>query len=246
MLRPLAFALAAAFAASSAAAAAAPAATPTKALRTLVYSVRYSATSRNDEQTSGFTGAGGAVSVGSATTTRTATTADDGTLTVAVIAATADGGLVVDASFAGKKDAQPVIRVAILPDGRLSAPPGAELSPASRRVLPMLARGVVAGRRIETGATWAIEAAEPARGRETFRVTAVDGDIATLDIDVSDVVPGPRGFDEHGKLVAVYDTARLRPTKFTYTGTARHQAGLEQYVTMSLHLDATLVSDTFG
>jgi hypothetical protein len=221
----------------------APAAKP---LRTLVYSVQFTATTTNEEHTSGFTGTGGATPYGNATTKRAANVDDTGMLTANIVAASGDGGLVVDASFAGKTTTQPAVRVAVFPDGHLSYAPGADLSPQAARVLPLLARGLIAERDVSPGSSWTIPAVPPTKGSYTYHVTTMDGDTATFAIDIDTTLPGPKGFDEHGKATAVYDTVRLCPTRYDLVATSRHQPAMDQYVTSNAHLTATLVSDTFA
>lgn len=217
-----------------------------KPLRTLVYSVQYSTSTTNEEKSSGFDTWNVATPYGSATTRRTSSADDSGTLTANVVAATPDGGLAVDAAFAGKSATQPAVRVIIYPDGRLSAPPSATLGPEALRILPLLARGIVADRTVVPGSSWSLQLAPPAKGAYTFHVMAVDGDTARLGIDVDMSVPGAKGYDEHGKATATYDTAKLCPLQFDYTGVSRHSPAMDQYVTSTEHLTATLVSDSFA
>jgi hypothetical protein len=238
------FALAAAGAPSAGSAQAAQ--LPAKPLRTLVYSVQFTAKTTNEEHTSGLSSESGALAAGSATTRRTSNVDDSGTLTAAVVAAPGDGGLVIDASFAGKATTQPPVRVAVYSDGRLTYAPGADLSPEAARLLPLLARGIVAERDVSPGSSWTIAAPPPLKGAYTYHVTAVDGDTASFGIDIDMSAPGPKGFDEHGKATAKYDTKRLCPTQFDYTGTSRHQPAMDQYVTTTAHLTAALVSDSFA
>ncbi len=217
-----------------------------KPLRTLVYTVQFSANTTNEEKSSGFNANNGSSPYGSGTTRRTSSVDDSGTMTANVIAATKDGGLAIDASFAGKTSSQPAVRVVVYPDGRLSVPPGAQVSPEVTRLLPLLARGLVAERTIAPGSSWAIPATPPVKGAYTFHVTAVEGDAATFAIEVDMSAPGPQGYDEHGKAIARYDTAKLCPLTYDYTGTSRHQPSMDQYVTTTAHLTATLVSDSFA
>lgn len=220
-----------------------------KPLRTLVYSIQFSTQTKNAEQTSGFSGndAGPAGSgIGHGLVERNANASDDGTLTVDVIGATPDAGLVVDASFAGKASSQPRTRIAIFPDGRLSFNPQAELSPAALRLLPLLARGLIAGRSVEPGSTWKTELAAPAKGSVTYRVSDLQGEVATIAIDADIRVTGPRGYDEQDHGTARYATDRLCPVSYDLTAHSRHQPSTEQYVTENARLTATLVSDTFA
>jgi len=217
-----------------------------KPLRTLVYSVQFSSQSRNSEQTSGFTGAGGGSSAGHGAVERSSSASDEGTLTIDVIAASADNGLVVDAAFAGKTSAQSRIRVAILPDGRLSFDPHQQLLPEAARILPLLARGIVAGRDVSVGSAWTAAVQPPAKGSIAFRVTALEGPQATLTIDSEITVPGPQGFDEQDHVTTKYATDLLCPLTYTLETHSRHQPSPEQYVTSTARLTATLVSDTFA
>ncbi|MEA2689918.1 MAG: hypothetical protein QOD51_2525, partial [Candidatus Eremiobacteraeota bacterium] len=244
MIRSLSFAVALALGAAAAPSVSSAQSAPAvvKPLRTLVYSVQFTAKTTNEEHGSGLSSENGAQAAGSATTRRTSNVDDSGTLTASVVAAPSDGGLVIDTSFTGKSANQPAIRVAVYPDGRLTYAPGADLSPEAARLLPLLARGIVADRDVSPGSSWTIAAPAPLHGAYTYHVSAVDGDTATFGIDVDMSAPGPKGFDEHGKATAKYDTKRLCPTQFDYTGTARHQPAMDQYVTTTARLTATLVS----
>ena len=219
---------------------------PARPLRTLVYAVQYSATTTNEEQNSGLGAGGGAALYGSATTKRTSNVSDSGTLTANVVAASSDGGLVIETSFAGQASAQAAVPVAVYPDGRLGFAAGTPLSPEAARVLPLLARGIVANRDVSPGSSWTVPFAAPVKGAYVYRVTALDGDVATFAIDLDMTVPGAQGFDEHGKATAQYDTKNLCPTRLDYTGVARHQPSMGQYVSTNAHLTATLVSDSFA
>ncbi len=215
-----------------------------KPLRTLVYRVAFSASNRNEEQTSGFTGVGGGTGTGGGMVSRSGSVADDGTLTVDVVAATADGGLVVDAAFAGTNVEQAPARVAIFADGRLSYRPGLELAPEAAYVLPLLARGMIAERQIDVNASWTSPVPAPGSGTATYRVTAVADDQATLEITRTVTVGGGRGFDETDRGTVVYDTTHLDPRSFDLTAVLRHTVS-SQYVTSTQRITANLVSDSF-
>jgi hypothetical protein len=224
----------------------AAAAEPRAPLRTLVYTIAYSTQARNEERTSGFTSTGNAVPMGNASIDRTADVNDDGTLTIDVVAATNDGGLVVDAAFAGKTTTQPGMRVAIFSDGRLSYDPRQTLSAEAARVLPLLARGLIAGRDISPGSTWSASAPfGSSRGTMTYRVKHVEGERVDLTIQGTITVPGPRGFSEVDEGSTTYATDRLCPIAYELDAHSRHQPSAEQYVTESAHLSARLVSDSF-
>lgn len=225
--------------------ASARAADPTP-IRTLIYSVTITETTRNEEHTSGFRDGGrGATPIGSARVDRQSSVADEGTLTVKVIAATGDGGLAVDASYAGKNSNQPVVRIAIFPDGRLTYNPSAEVSIATLRVLPLLARGLTAERNVSPGSVWSTSVPVPASGTIAYRVDHVDGEKATLAIQSHAVMPGPRGYIEDGVATALYATDRLCPISYQLDALAHHQPDVDQYVTVNDRIRAELVSDTF-
>ena len=220
-----------------------------KPLRTLVYAVQFSAQTRNAEQTSGFTGSDTgpqSTGVGHGLVERSSTVSDDGTLTVDVVGASADAGLVVDASYTGKNSAQAPVRVAIYPDGRLAFDPLKPLSPQAARLLPLLARGFVAGRDVSAGSTWKTEVAAPAKGTVTYRVSEIQGEVATIAIDGEIKVVGARGYDEVDHGTTRYATDRLCPVSYDLTARSRHQPTADQTVTENAHLTATLVSDTFA
>ncbi len=140
--------------------------------------------------------------MGRATTERTDSHSDKGTLTANVVAATPDGGLVIDASFAGNDVSQPVVRVAVFPDGRLGVPPDSRLLPAVARILPLLARGIVAGRTIDVGSTMDVP---PPGGAPNVQSDGPRRQRCEFAIALHETIPG-RGFDESGDATAVYDT----------------------------------------
>jgi hypothetical protein len=243
MRRLLAFAVAAALAAPLAASAADA---PAKPMRTLVYSVQLSTVTKNEEQTSGFSGGGGGISTGHGAVARMSEASDEGSLTVDVIGATPDLGLVVDAAFAGKNSHQSAIRVAIFPDGRLSYDPAKQLSVEAARLLPLLARGLLNGRDVAPGATWKTDVPEPAKGTTTYRIIDVHGTQATIGIEADIKVPGPRGYDEQGQGKTTYATDRVCPVIVDLQARSRHSPSPEQYVTTSTHFTASLTSDSFA
>lgn len=216
-----------------------------KPLRTLVYAVQFTAQTKNAEQTSGFDAGGSGGGIGHGMVERGSTETDDGTLTVDVIAPTADAGLVVDAGWVGKKTSHAPVRVGIHADGSLSYDPGKGLGPQARRFLPLLARGVVAARNVAPGSTWTTPLPAPVKGMTTYRVAALDGEVASLAIDTDMSVTGPHGFDEQDHATARYATDKLCPVTYDVQARSRRQASPDQYVTEIAHLTATLVSDTF-
>ena len=241
----LAFSVAAAVA-CSAPLAASGADAPITPLRTLVYSVQVSTLTKSEEQTSGFNAGGNGGSIGHGAVARSAEASDDGSLTVNVIGATPDLGLVVDAAYAGKNTHQPAIRVAIFPDGRLGYDPARQLSLEAARILPLLARGLLNGRDLAAGATWKTDAPEPAKGVMTYRIIDVRGTQATIGIEAELKVPGPRGYDEQDQSKTTYATDRVCPVIVDLQARTRHSPSGEQYVTTSVHLTASLVSDSFA
>ncbi len=219
-----------------------------KPMRTLVYAVQSSTQTSNAEQTSGFTG-GDKGPAGTATghgmVERKSSESDDGKLTVDVAGGTSDGGLIVDAAYAGRSLSHGPIRVAIFSDGRLSFDPAKPLAPEALRLLPLLARGLVAGRDVSVGSTWKVQLQPPAHGSITYRVSELRGEQATLAIESDIKVPGPRGYDEQDRGTAEYATDRLCPVSFDLQAHSRHQPSPEQYVTSNEHFTARLVSDSF-
>jgi hypothetical protein len=253
----LAFAAAVAFAAPLAASAADTPA-PTKVLRQLVYDVTYSAHTTHETKSSGFNsgyggGGGGngevnnpSVSAGSGAASQYMNGDDRGKLTIDVVAATTDGGLVVDTAFAGAKITQPKTRVAIYADGRMSVDPAHPLAPETARVLPLIARGFIADRDVAAGSTWSTPAAAPAKGSTTYRVQSSDGHLARIAIEGVWSMPGPTGFDESDQGVTTYATDVVSPVSYDLTARIHRQLGIDQSMTTSAHLTATLVSDTMA
>jgi hypothetical protein len=208
--------------------------------------VQLSTVTKNEEQTSGFSGTGGAVASGHAAVSRSSEVSDEGSLTVDVIGATGDLGLVVDAAFAGKNSHQPAIRIAIFPDGRLAYDPAKPLSVEAARLLPLLSRGLLNGRDVEAGMTWKTDAPAPAKGTTTYRIIDVHGTQATIGIESDIKVPGPRGYDEQDQGKTTYATDRVCPVLVELQARSRHSPSTEQYVTTNMHLTASLISDTFA
>jgi opacity protein-like surface antigen len=249
----LALAVAAAFAAPLAASADAPA--PIKPLRQLVYDVTYSARTTHEVKSSGFNGGFGAgtsgdgnssVAAGSGAASQYMNGDDRGKLAIDVIAATTDGGLVVDASFTGTVNVQPKTRIAIFEDGRISADPAHPLVPAVARMLPLIARGFIANRDVSAGSTWSIPAPAPSKGSTTYRVQSSDGQRARIAIEGVLSMPGPTGFEESDQGTTTYATDLVSPISYDLTARIRRQLGIDQSMTTSAHITATLVSDSFA
>jgi len=225
---------------------------PIRPIRSLVYDVSYSAHSRHDKKTSGFNGGyggdpnGGSPGVGGSGTASVAMDASDsGRLTIDVIAATGDAGLVVDVTYTGRLNGQPTMRVALYPDGRITADPSKSLSTEALHILPLLARGFMANRTVEVGASWTVPAPAPAKGATTFRVSGVDGANATIALDGSISVGGVNGFDESDHGTTTYATDLISPLSYDVTARIRRQLSGEETITTDAHLVAKLVSDTF-
>lgn len=224
---------------------------PIKPLRTLVYDVQSSAHSQHEKQTSGFNGSYGmsgnaGVSSGNGTAGVALDGTDRGRLTIDVIAATGDGGLVLDTAYAGKLSSQPKIRVALYPDGRLSADPSKPLGPEALHVLPLLARGFIANRNVSPGASWSMSAPPPAKGATTYRVSKLDGDEATITLEGSITLPGVNGFQESDRGTTTYATNLSSPVSYDVNARIRRQLGVDETVTTDTHMTITLVSDSFA
>ncbi|MDQ6942197.1 MAG: hypothetical protein M3169_06735 [Candidatus Eremiobacteraeota bacterium] len=254
----LAFAVAAALAAPLAASAAdPPVAVSAKPLRQLVYDVTYSARTTHEVKSSGFNGgygggsgtpadSGNGVGAGSGAVSQYMNGDDHGKLAIDVIAATLDGGLVVDASFTGSVNVQPKTRVAIFKDGRMSVDPAHPLAPETARVLPLIARGFIADRDVAAGSSWSTPAAAPAKGSTTYRVQSSDGHLARIAIEGVWSMPGATGFDESDQGTTTYATDIVSPVSYDLTARIHRQLGVDQSMTTSAHLTATLVSDTMA
>lgn len=217
-----------------------------KPLRTLVYEVAYTIQSSRDLHVSGLTGGDQhATESGRAAVQRGFTSLDRGTLQIDVVAAPLDGTLVVDASYTGHESRHPPIRVVIYRDGALSYDPKYTLSAQARRILPLLARGVLAERDISPGSTWSTPLAKPAAGTTTYRISHRRENLATLVIAADFTVPGPSGFEEHDDATTDYATDVLCPVTYDGRFRVRRQVGPEQLESSDLRVTARLVTDTF-
>jgi hypothetical protein len=222
-------------------------------LRSLVFDVAYSAHSKHEKKTSGFNGGyGGDPGAGSAGVSGSGTAgiavdgSDNGRLTIDVIAAPKDGGLVIDAQYSGRLGNQPKMRIALYADGRLSADPTKTIDPAVLHVLPLLARGFVSNRDVSPGATWTVAAPPPLKGSTTYRVTALDGQFATLALEGSRSMSGTSGFEETDRGTTKYATDLIVPISYDVNSRIRRQLAIDESVTTDAHLTVTLVSDTFA
>lgn len=216
------------------------AAEPLKPIRTIVYNVSYALSVLRLEQTAGF----GAAS-GHGLVENRMSSSDEGTLTVAVVAAPQDGGLVTDVTFTGKTTSQPTIRVAIAFDGQLSYDPTQTLFMGAARLLPFLAYGLLTEHQIAAGQSWSVPALSPTTGSSAYRVETVDGTHAVLAIDSKLALGGPRGFDEHTQGTTTYATDVLAPITLALTSTARHEIPPNRSDNTTSHLVATQVNDSF-
>jgi len=221
-------------------------------LRSIVFDVAYSAHSTHEKRTSGFNGAyGNGMNTGPAALGGPATAAvgldgtDTGRMTVDVIAAAKDGGLVVDAAYAGKLGSQPKTRIVVYPDGRLSADPTKTLDPTVVQVLPLFARGFIANRDVSPGSSWTTPAPPPLKGSTTYRVTALDGQYATLALEGSRTLSGVNGFEETDRGITKYATDLIVPISYDVNSHIRREPSMDETVTTDAHVVVTLVSDSF-
>jgi hypothetical protein len=217
-----------------------------KPLRVIVYDVTYAVTTTRREKTSGFTGNGMSASNGSPFVNNHFGGGDDGTVTVAIVAATLDGGLVADVGFVGKKTTQPTVRVAILRNGALSFDPHKELYPEASLLLPLLARGLMADRTIDVGQSWAMPAPEPVSGETTYKVAAVDGNRATLAFQTTLYKKAPPPYSESATGNVVYATDLLSPLTLDIHSIVRRPVQGDVDDTIDSWVTAKLRSDTFA
>lgn len=221
------------------------AADASKPLRVLVYDVNYTTTTLRREHTSGFTEGGTSVTT-SGIVDRRFGGDDAGTLTVAIVAATQDGGLVADVTFSGKEKSQPVVRVAILQDGRLSYDPRLSLSGPAIALLPFLARGLVAERDVNPDSSWTIQAKAPSTGTTTYKVVSLDADVATIDVTSTVSVRGRDAYAESVTGRTAYAVDKLSPLSLELNGTTRRDVNMGESETTEIHLSAKLHSDSFA
>ena len=227
--------------------AAAARAEQSKPLRTLTYDIAYTLQTVRDSRVSGLTGGQPHdQESGRAAVQRGFAVNDHGTLQIDVIAAPADGTLVVDATYTGRETKQPAMRVAVFPDGVLSYDPKLPLSAPARRILPLLARGILAEHDVSPGSSWTTPFAKPASGTTTYRVSHRDQTRATIALVADFTVLGPSGYEEHDDGTTTYATDVLCPV--TYDGRFRVRAQLtpDQLESADSHVRATLLSDTFA
>jgi hypothetical protein len=213
----------AAAAALLACAGAARAADAPKPLRVLVYDVAYSTTTVRREHTSGFSNSGSGIGTGSGAVDRR-----------------------FGSDVVGKSMTQPVIRVAIAKDGSLSYDPKTQLSGQALGLLPFLSRGLIAEREVNPGSTWSVSALAPAAGTTTYRVTAVDGKRATLELDSSITMKGGSAFTQAAQGKTVYATDLLSPVSVDLHTVIRRDLSIDLADTTDARLSATMVSDTFA
>jgi hypothetical protein len=216
-----------------------------KPLRKLTYHVVYDVQSTYTQATSGINPDGGSYS-GSGTQRQDAIDKNEGTLTLAVIAATPDGGLLVEASFDGDVRSWRAGRLAIYADGRIRYDRRTEVGPEGERVIPFLARGLVADHVVLAGQSWVIPAPKPQTGSISYRVDAMDDPIAKMRVESDIHMAGAGAFDESTHAAIVYDTQRLCPKSVDVTAIDRRTIGMNANETTKSHTLATLTSDVFG
>jgi hypothetical protein len=218
-----------------------------KPLRTLTYDVAYTLSTSQDVRVSGLTGGQPHdMETGRAAVQRGFNSNDRGTLQIDVIAAPADGTLVVDATYTGRESKQPAIRVVVFSDGSLSYDPKRVLSAQARRVVPLLARGILADHDVSPGSSWTTPFAKPASGTTTYRVSHREDTRATIAIAADFTVPGPSGYEEHDDGTTSYATDVLCPLTYDGRFRVRRQITPEQLESADSHVTATLVSDSFA
>jgi hypothetical protein len=138
------------------------------------------------------------------------------------------------------------MRVAILKDGSLSYDPKTQLSGQAMVLLPFFSRGLIAERDVNPGSTWSVQAFAPAAGATTYRITAVDGMRATLEVDASITMKGGSGFTESVQGKTVYATDLLSPISIDLHTVIRRDLSIDLADTTDSRLSATMVSDTFA
>jgi hypothetical protein len=218
-----------------------------KPLRTLTYDVAYTLQSTRDSRVSGLTGGQPHdTEAGRAAVQRGFNSTDRGTLQIDVIAAPADATLVVDAGYTGRETKQPPIRIAVYPDGKLTYDPKRLLSAQARRIVPLLARGLLAEHDVSPGSSWTTPVEKPATGTTTYRVSHRDDTRATIAITADFTVPGPSGYEEHDDGTTTYAVDVLCPVTYDGHFRVRHQITPEQLESSDSRVSATLVSDTFA
>jgi hypothetical protein len=214
-----------------------------KPLRVLVYNASVSSRSRISEQVSGFSGFGGGT--GGTHADRTSSEGDSGTVTFSIMKVTADGGLLIDCAFESKAGPSAPVTIGLYGDGRLAIPANAVPAQEIVYLLPMLARGFVAGRAVDVGTKFSVPQPAPLKGNADYTVTSVDGSVAALTFSETRTMPGPRGFDAGGTGRATYDLDKLRPNSYVLDEHARRQPSSTMSVEDDTHVEASLVSDTF-
>jgi len=219
---------------------------PLKTLRALVYHVIYDFQSTYTQATSGMNGGGGASSGGSGTQRQDAIDKNEGTLKLNVVAATQDGGLVIDSSFDGDKQSWSTVRIALYPDGRISYDATKQVGPEGARVIPFLARGLLAEGEITPGKTWTAPPPKPETGTVTFRVDDVTDPLVKMHVTSDVHLTGVSAMDETTDTALVYDAKRLCPTSVDLRATDRRTMEMNGNETRKIHIFATQTSDTFG
>ena len=184
--------------------------------------------------------------MGNATTQHNTRTGEHGTIRIDVLAATPDGGLIATVTYAGDGQPIPATRVGIDEAGALRFDPAHPPNPQIVILLPLLARGFVAGREIVRGATWTTAIAPPANGKATYAIRSVDGEQAEIGIEADFVVRGVNGYDAHSSGTTMYATDRLCPLAVDVATRTRRESGIGLYEVSDAHLTARLASDSYA
>lgn len=218
-----------------------------KPLRTLSYDVAFSMVTERERKLSGLNIENPDFSGGVAPNSQTQNFGidDSGRMRLAVVAATGDGGLVVDESYDGKVTRQAPLRIAIVADGRLGHDPKQPPAPEALYVLPLLARGLVAGREIVPGTSWTVPTPGAADGTTTYRVTELAGSTATIAVVADLHHTGIDAFDRHDEGAISYDVDRLVPRALDIR-TRLRRSTLDTVDITDTHVAATLISDSFA
>ena len=214
---------------------------PAIPLRTLIYATEYDVVSRRERLNSPVANATQPRATAAPAGYARPPSAIAGRLRIDLIAVEPDG-IVFDTSLSGGR-VQPTIRVGVTNDGLLRYDAaGGNLSPEVRRLMPLMARGLLADRHVESGVTWRVPEDPPMQGESRTTVVHANAEIADLriDRDRSDL----HGYDDHAVITVVYARRLLDPRSFTYEARIRRPAGLDAVETTRVKYTAELVSDS--
>ncbi len=213
-----------------------------KALRSLTYDLRLSAS------TNGIVERSAIGTAGSTHEDFTGGGESKGTITVDIVAATADSGLVADVSETATNRTHPKVRVAITAAGALSYDPqqSRNITDEEDTLLRWLARGFVTADDRSAGAAWSVDTtAGGHRGAEHYRVVAVDGTVLNLDFKAEAKSGGLGGGDMTRTGSLVYDAKFAVPRSASYKD-IEHRQQIGTFVTTELTVSLTLAADTFA